>query len=238
MAPPITSSVYQMDFANPFRDRWAGRTVNDGDVRNIGGFQIDVAGKPTRGQESYTSAVTPGAGTTLYDPDRPPHAPPPLDAGLPSSSLVVLQGDFREQFRTAKEADAANALSPEQNPFAVSMPSHVVIQHFEDTRPEQITSVGYFGEGVGMGAASQKGFVMGQVDRLKALAKIERDLSAEYGEPVKLAWDSVSGEYMMLRQGQAGYSDILSVNDLVRRLPRDLKDLGLFNINEIDRLTA
>ncbi|RZJ46064.1 MAG: hypothetical protein EON87_06030 [Brevundimonas sp.] len=226
-----------MDLAGLFRDRWAERMTNDGDVRNIGGFEIDVAGKATRGQEPYTSAVTPGSGTTLYDPARPPHAPPPLDAGLPQASLFVLQDDLREQYRAAKEADATNTVSPDQNPYGVMMPSHVVVQHYEETRPEQITTVGYFGEGVGPGAAGQKAYTMEQVDKLKALAKIERDLSAEYGEPVKLAWDGASGEYMMLREGQAGYNHVRSVNELVRNLPKDLKELNLFTFDEIARMT-
>lgn len=238
MTAPITGSGFQMDLAGLFRTRWAGRMTNEGEVRNIGGFQIDVAGQATRGQESYTSAVTPGSGTTLYDPERLPHAPPPLDAGLPQASLFVLQDNLREQYRAAKEADATNVVSPDQNPYGVMMPSHVVVNHYEETRPEQISTVGYFGEGVGFGAEAQRTHTVDQVKKLKALAKIERDLSAEFGEPVKLAWDGASGEYMMLREGQAGYNDVRSVNDLVRNLSKDLKNLNLFTFDEIQRMTA
>lgn len=236
MTAPITSSVFQMDLASPFRERWGGRTVNDGDVRDIRGFRIDVAGQPTRGQESYRSTVTGGSRTTLYDPARPPHTPPQLDASLPSSSLLVLQDKSHEQFKAALEADASNAASSDHNPYAFSMPEWVEIQRHEETHPEQITAVGYFVGGIDL--ASQKAFASAQVDRLKALAKIERDLGAEYGEPVKLAWDGTSGEYMMLRPGQAGYDNVRSVNDLVSRLPKDLGTLGLFSPDEIDRMTA
>ncbi|MFJ6024465.1 hypothetical protein ACIQC9_07715 [Brevundimonas sp. NPDC092305] len=239
MPAPITSSVYQADYSSPFRERWAGRTVNDGDVRDIRGFHIDVSGQSTRGEKTYRSTVTGGSGTTLYDPEHPPHAPRPLDTGLPSSSLLILQDNFNDRFQAAQQADAAGVLSPKQNPYAVSMPAWVDIQQREETRPEQITSVGYF-NGVEdiTDLDSQKAFTSTQVERLKALAKIERDLGSEYGEPVKLAWDGAAGEYMMLRPGQAGYDEVLSVNDLVRNLGKDLGRLGLFNPDEIARLIA
>lgn len=239
MTAPITSSTYQMDLSALFRDRWAGRTVNAGEVRDVGGFQIDVAGQAARGQETYRSNVTAGRATRLYDPESPPpHASSALSGGLPTSSLLVLQGDSAGTFKAPAQTDTQLTLPPDQNPYAVSLPAWVDIQHTEDSRPSQITSVSYFGEGVGPGADSQKAFTLNQVDRLKALAKIERDLSAEYGEPVKLAWDGVAGEYMMLREGQLGYNDVLGANDLLRRLPKDLKELHLFSMDEIDRMTA
>jgi len=220
MTAPITSSAYQTSFADLFRQRWAGRLVNDGDVRHIGGFDIDVTGKAARGQETYRASITPAPGTRTYDPDQ---ALPtrPASTGLPASTLVTLPADLQKVLKTP--ADASQTVTDE-NPYAVSMPAWVDIVHTEEGRPEQITTVGYYNE-IG-DAKDAAAFDKSQVDRLRALADIETRLRSEFGQPVKLAWDSGAGEYLMLRPGQDGYDRVMGANDLVKRLPKDLKLTG------------
>lgn len=236
MTAPIISSVYQMDFAALFRDRWAGRLANQGDVRDVGGFAIDVSGQVSRGQETTRSAFTPGSGSTVYDPSTPPHAPQAVGGGLSTSNLLILQGIPTDQLQASMAAPAAASVIG-ANPYAVAIPASVDVVHREDAPIQQVTTVGYF-PGDAPDKGTQRDLTIAQVERLRALADIERDLSAEFGQPVKLAWDGGAGEYLMLRKGDAGYDDFRSVADLVRTLPHDLKRMSLFTADEIDRLTA
>jgi len=224
MTAPITSSTYQIDFAQTFRQRWADRLANDGDVRNIDGFNIDVTGKAARGQQTHRSAVTPGAGTRTYDPGTASPSSPP-DTGLPVSTLVTLPGNLQSLLKSAGEDGGSQAVAGE-NPYAVSMPAWVDIQHTEEGRPEQITTVGYYDGVEGGDAKAAMATDSAQVDRLRALADIETRLRSEFGQQVKLAWDGGAGEYLVLRPGQDGYDRIMGANTLVNRLPRDLEMMG------------
>lgn len=224
MPAPITSSVYQADFFNDlFRQRWGANTVNDGDVRDVLGFKIDVTGTVARGERITRSVVTPGPGSTTYDPATRPHTPP--DSSLPSSSLIALQGGAldRSQIEEAMNRPPSDLA---ENPYAVSLPAYVDVIQSEAGRIDSVTSVGYSAIDGPFSRQAEMDFTRGQIDRLQALAKIERDLSHEYGEPVKLAWDGVAQEYLMLRPGQDGYDRVTSVNDMVAHLPRDLKGMG------------
>ena len=223
MTAPVTSSSYQIDFAETFRQRWTGRLSNNGDVRNIDGFDIDVTGSAARGQEAVRSAITPGANTRTYDPEKPPVAPPSLDSGLPVSTLITLQEYLQERLKTARDPGFGQTDSGD-SPYTVSMPAWVDIQHTEEGRPEQITTVGYYSEAGDAEAAMA--IDSAQVDRLRALADIETRLRSEFGQQVKLAWDGGAGEYLMLKPGQDGYDRIMGANTLVKRLPRDLEMIG------------
>lgn len=223
MPAPITSSVFQSNFfSDLFRQRWGSNIVNEGDVRDIDGFRVDVSGQASRGETTTRSAFTAGSGARYAT--EPAHTPP-VDPALPSSSLLTLQGEFPDQ---AYHLDTL--MRPEgvdqNNPCVVMIPAHVDVVHSEEAAPDQVSSVGYYsGEGA-FSRTAETDFTRGQIERLQALARIERDLGAEYGEPVKLAWDGVAREYLMLRPGQPGYDRIASVNDLVGRLPRDLQLMG------------
>jgi len=222
MTAPITSSTYQLDFAQAFRKRWADRLVNDGDVRSIGGFDIDVTGKTARGEKTQRSYITPAPGIKTYDPDTAAPATP-ADSSLPASTLVSFPGDVQSLMKSAAEPDK-NRFAPGENPYVMSMPAWVDIKNTEVGRPEQITTVGYYREGGDARAAMATDSA--QVDRLRALADIETRLRSEFGQPVKLAWDGGAGEYLMLRPGQDGYDRIMGANDLVERLPKDLGMIG------------
>jgi hypothetical protein len=58
------------------------------------------------------------------------------------------------------------------------------------------------------------------------LAKIEKQLSAEHGVDVKIAFDPLAGEYMMLRPGQPGYDQVKSAQDVFADVVRDLPRMG------------
>lgn len=227
MIAAMNSSAWLTGLAAPMSAAGSGRIVNPGEVRQIGRFAIDVAGAPASREASTRTSVVAGPATTL---ERLPHASPASSVALPTSSLMILQGDSALTYKAmAKDAAPSHA-------WAATLPSEVEVAHRPPSQIRQVDGVGYFPE-VG-DKASQRAFTVGRVDELKALARIEADLATEFGEPVKLAWDDLSGEHIMLRPGDAGYDRVAGTRDLLGRLDRDLKTLQLFTPDEIERLTA
>lgn len=221
MPPPVTNSSFQPDLSALFRQRWGDRLVNTGEVRDIGGFNIDVTGTAARGQETYRSQITPGTGGKTYDPDQVGAFTP--DGRLPASNLVTFPNNLRDVLESAQaSADAGAQGVVGDNPYAVTLPAWVDIDHSEEGRPEQISTVRYLAK---TGDAAQD-MNIAQIDRLRALADVETQLRGEFGQAVKLAWDGGSDEYLMLRPGQDGYDRVTGANDLVDRLPRSLEMLG------------
>ncbi|MBO9501762.1 hypothetical protein [Brevundimonas sp. A19_0] len=229
MIAAMNSSAWLTGLAAPMPAAASGRITSAGDGRQVAPHAIDGSRGPASRGASTRSAVVAGPSTTLVQ-ERPPHASPATSVAIPTSSLMILQGESSTPFRALVNGVAS------AEAYAVTLPAEVEVVHRPAAQIRQVTGVGYFTE-VG-DTASQRASTVARVDELKALARIETDLAAGFGEPVKLAWDDVAGEHVILRPGDEGYDRVMGARDLLGRLGRDLKTLQLFTPEEIERLSA
>lgn len=219
MVSPITPQVGyagMTGLAERFRQSNAGSLINDGDVRNINGFNVDVTGTNTRAQRTITTAFQPGPGSRTYKPDAVSGmiAPTALSSTLRTQEIQLTRVDVEKAMsRVPDEA------------FTVSIPETVDIVHSQEVAVEQVASIGYF-DRVPQSKGEEIAQIEKQIDRLGRLADIERQLGVEHGSPVKLAWDPISEEYLMLKPGQEGYDRVRGAQDLMTTLKSDLGKMG------------
>lgn len=216
MGMHVSGQANFLNFAELFRQRNAGSIRNDGDVREIGGFAIDVTGAVSRARETATTAFQPGPGGRTYKPDAasPLLAPDALSSMLKTQDIAFDRAELEKaRNRAVEEA------------YVVSVPETVTVVRTEDAPVEQITSLGYFDRPMGS-RAEEIAYIGDQIDRLGRLADIERELSAEQGAAVKLAWDPVAEEYLALKPGQAGYDRVKGAQELLAGAGRDLGLMG------------
>jgi|GEM_PF-2340020 len=198
--------------ADRFRQRNAGSIVNAGNVRAMDGFNIDVTGTNTRSQKTTTTAFQPGSGGRTHKPE----------ATSNMLGITALSSTLKTQEISLNRVDIEKAMSrvPDEA-YMVSVPETVDIVHTEEVPVEQINGIGYF-DRVPQSRGEEIAQIEQQIDRLGRLADIERELSQEHGAPVKLAWDPVSEEYLMLKPGQAGYDRVRGAQDQLSTVKSDL----------------
>lgn len=208
MVTPITPRINNpalSHLTDQFRQRHAGDIRNDGDVRDIGGFAVDVAGSNSRSEAKTATAIQPGAGVRTFKPQ-------PVSALLSPASLPVALRTQDIAF-SRETMDAVKGRSVEGTPLeGMAIAESAEVTHTETVAPEAIQGLGY--GPANLGRAEEKSLIESQIARLGELAGAERRLRAEYGEDVKLARDPVADEYLMLRPGQEGYDDVRSAQEV------------------------
>ena len=219
MVSPISSQIGYAaltGLAEQFRQRHAGSIVNPGDVRTIDGVNVDVSGTNTVARTTMTTAFQPGAGGRTHRPETASGllGPTALSSALKTQEISLSRADFEK----------ARSLVPDEA-YIVSIPETVDIVHSEEVPIEQVASPGYF-DRVPRSREEKVAQIEAQIDRLGRLSNIERELGEEHGAAVKLAWDAVSGEYLMLKPGQAGYDRVRGAQDLLAGVKSDLGKMG------------
>lgn len=223
MVQPLTtqnSIAGAVGLLDAFRARNAAPVRNDGHVRQIGGFAVDVGGVSAAAVS--VQKVAAGAGVKTFRPEGPASllSPQSLAAAM---SLQQVDGIDPAAFA------AARGRSIEGTPYeGIAIAETVEVHH----RPVGLESV--------QGLADLPGDVLGdqdaeiayqrrQIARVGELARIEADLAQEYGEPVKLAFDPLAEEYLMLRPGQRGYDEVKSAREVLALTVHDASKMGRLN---------
>jgi len=202
-----TSSVAaMMGLVDRIRERPGGSIVNEGDVRNINGFAIDVSGINTRWEKTTEAAIQPGKGVRTFTPET---AAALLAPDALSSSLKTQDVAF-----TRQQLDAVRERGVEGTALeGLAIAATATVIHTESVPVEQVQGIGVYDRAV-TSRADDIAYIGERLARSGELAGIERRLSAEYGEAVKVAWDPVAGEYLMLRKGQPGYEQVRSAQEV------------------------
>jgi hypothetical protein len=210
-----TSFLAQSGQLEFYRSGKAGQFRNDGDVRQIDGFAIDVAGSTSKLVRSAT--FEPGAGVNVVKREGPP------SLLAPSTLAASIELQAMPNFSKAEIA-AAKALGG--NGYVTSV-GEVTEMHFTPigAEPQSVEGLGFL-----LGDVLQGGgridYVKRQIARSGELARIEGDLSAEYGADVKLAFDPMAEEYVMLRPGQFGYDRVKSAREVFVQVVQDVPKMG------------
>lgn len=208
----VAISTTQVGIANMnglaelFRKRSAGKIVNDGDVRSLNGFSVDVTGTNTRREQKIETAIQAGKGVRTFKPEAASAlmAPSTLSASLRTQDVNF----SRDQM------EAVRNRSIEGTPLeGMAIAESAVITRTETLPVEQVQGIGYYDRAINS-REEDIAYLSGMLARGGELADIEDQLSEEYGEPVKLAWDAASEEYLMLRQGQDGYDRVNSAREV------------------------
>jgi len=202
----------QLEF---YRSGQAGRVQNDGDVRQIDGIAVDVSGFSSK--LVIPSSFTPGPGIQTVKREAPPNllAPSTLAASIQLQSLPQFSQAERD---AAKTKDAS---------VYVTAIGEVMEMYFTPvgTEPRSIEGLGFVpGEVLHGGGKAE--YVESEVARIRRMADIETKLSAEYGADVKLAYDPLAQEYLMLRRGQFGYDRVTSAREMYARALQDVSKMG------------
>lgn len=213
MTAPIrtqTSFLEMFGQMDHLRSGKVGRFQNDGDVHQMNGFAVDVSGSMSK--LMVASSLEAGAGVNVV--------PRGASSGLlaPGTLAATIQLRGLPQFGQA-EIDAAKARGA--GGYVTAM---------EDVTELEFTPVGAEAQSVEYpgyipGDVLQNGtesaHLKRQVERTRDLADLEASLSVEYGVEVKLAFDPMAQEYVMLRPGQAGYDRVTSARDVYAQVLRD-----------------
>lgn len=204
--------------ADLFRKR-PGRIVNDGDVRSLNGFNIDVTGSSARRENRTVTAVEAGKGVRTFRPEPASalFAPPTLAASLTTQEI----GFSRARMDEVRNQSVAGAAFD-----GIAIADSVEIIHTETLPIEQVQGIGYYDREINS-REEDIAYLGGNLARSGEVAAIERRLGEEFGEPVKLAWDAVGQEYLMLRPGQSGYESVQSARKVFETdMNRTLGQMG------------
>lgn len=217
MAVPLTTQSSWLAFTGQleyYRSGKAGTLRNGGDVRQVNGFDIDVTG--TASKLMVPTTFTPGPGIKTVSGGNSANL---LDSGTLAASIQL-----QSEIGSAADWKAAAKSGADASAYVTSVGEVTELAYTPvGAEPQSVEGLGYFpGDVVRNGG--QIDYVKSQVERDAALARTEAQLSAEYGVEVKLAFDPLAGEYMMLRPGQAGYDQVTSARDVFDRVMRE--DLG------------
>ncbi len=204
-----------------YRSGAEGEVRNQGDVRKINGFDIDVSGTPTT--LVTENAFQPGKGIH-YVKGTPPQQ------NLSSSTMGLMLQMQDIQFNTAD----LKAVMDKESPFDITVTTTGEVS-FQPTgaEPQSVEGLGFIPGDV-FRSGNIEDYRKSQLSRNGELANIEAGLRKEYGADVKLAFDPLSEEYIMLRPGQAGYDNVSSAADVFARSRSDLKSLGYNNTHAFD----
>lgn len=207
MTTPIAPWNYfpyrgQLEF---HRSGQAGRVQNDGDVRQIDGIAVDVPDFSSK--LVIPTSFAPGPGIQTVKREGPPNllAPSTLAASIQLQSLPQLSQAERDAAKTKDASAYATAIG------------EVTEMYFTPagTEPQSVEDLGFVpGEVLHGGRKAE--YVASEVARIHRMADIKTKPSAEYDADVKLAYDPLAQEYVMLRPGQFGYGRVTSAPGGVR----------------------
>lgn len=219
MVKPLTtqsSYLAQTGQMELYRSGRIGRLHNDGDVRQINGFAIDVTGSTSK--VVMPTAFTPGVGIQTVKAGTPPS----LLASSTLAAAIQLQGlpDISEAQKEAVKAGDGSAY--------VTSIGEVKEMYFTPVGAESqaVEGLGFLPGHVLHDRGAKIEYVKSQIARAGELARIEKQMSAEHGVDVKLAFDPMAGEYVMLRPGQPGYDQVKSAQDVFDRMVLDARRMG------------
>lgn len=220
MVKPLTSQnswLAQTGQLDHYRSGRAGSLSNTDDMRRIGNFQIDVSGSTSR--LIQTSTFTPGKGIATV--------PPAANSAVAASSEPVTTKAIDTRTPPAFSLAELDAIrEKDASAFIATVPASVEIHYTPvGAEPQSVEGLGYLPNLSDHGKHAD--YVKSQVARAEELAQIEGQLRREYGAPVKIAFDPLSGTYTMLRSGQNGYGNVQSAQDVYRRVLDDIPKMGL-----------
>jgi hypothetical protein len=213
--PVLLTWTGQLDY---YRSGKAGAVVNDGDVREINGFAIDVTG--TGSHLLAPSQFEPGPGIKVMKRDEMPSVLAPSTMAASLQMLTMEDGDTR--WKEAAEHP------PTGEPLVTAIGEVTSLIYVPTgTEPQPVDGVGFIpGDVFQKGGSAILDYTKREVARAGELAKIEKQLSADYGVDVKIAFDPLAGEYLMLRPGQPGYDGLKSGRDVFAEVVQDLPKIG------------
>lgn len=220
MVSPLTSQTgyaAMSGLLDGLRTQRGATLRNPGDVREIGGFRIDVSGQSARTEKVTATAIEPGKGVRTFKPE----AMQGVLSDATTSSLIQLQaGDWSvEAIRAIRER------SVEGTPFeGMAIAESAQVTQTQTAPVEQVQGIGFF-PGI-MSRAEEIAYMKQQIARAGELAEIETQLSAEHGAPVKLAWDPLGEDYVALKPGDEGYDRVRSAQEVLAGTKRDLGLMG------------
>jgi hypothetical protein len=206
----------QLDY---YRSGAQGQIHNGGDVSQINGFSIDVSGSAS--SLVSTNEFTPGLGNkTIKAGDVSSLlAPSTLTDALKLQEVPKQTHEF-----TQAEIDAVK--KKDAGIYAVAIPEDVQVTFVPTgAEPHSVELPDYIPGDV-FQQGKQLDYIKSEVARDGELAKIEADLRHQYGPDVKLGYDPLGEEYILLRPGQRGYDKIESAEDIFRKIPEELQKLG------------
>jgi hypothetical protein len=199
-----------------YRSGRAGPVRNDGEMREIDGIAVDITGMSSK--VAVAATFKPADGVQII---RRSEGPPSLLA--PSTMAATIQLQSLPKYSQA-ELDAAKAKG---GGGYVTSVGEVTEMYFTPAggEPQSVEGLGYLPGDV-LQNGGQAEYVKSQVARARGLAEVETKLSEQYGADVKLAYDPMAREYIMLRPGQFGYDRVTSARDVYAQVLQDQSKMG------------
>ena len=172
---------------------------NPGHRRLVNDIWVDVAGASA--SRPFEAEVIPAKGVKT--------AGAASDVMSPEVLAIALQ------MQTAPAAQASQSAteepSIENTPFrGVTVPKTLTLHHI--AMPRSVEGLGFIPGDVFL-SGGISGHYQREITRLGELAKAEEQLSQEYGQKVKLAFDPIANEHIMLRPGDPSYDRVTGVRD-------------------------
>ena len=204
-----------------YRSGSQGQIRNDGDVRQIDGFPIDLSGSGS----TLVSNSRFESGKGIRTVDAAPHG-----ALSPSTLGALIQIKANGDVNATQSADSS--------PYIASVQATISVSYTPiGAEPQSVELPGFIpGDVFKSGNATD--YIKSQIARDGELAKTEINLRQQFGADVKLAFDPLSGEYMMLRPGQTGYDSVKSAQDVFAQIPSELQKMGYGNSHAFDDVLA
>lgn len=188
------------------------------EIVSIKGVSVDISGQGARTVSDQQVTLGKGVSARVYAP------PAPLTSDETTAEMVRLQqvnGLDRDAFEAARNATIAGT------PYAgMTMAGQVEVTHQDVGAVQSAPGLGFIPGNVFLGGDIEAYFGE-QIDQAGALSEVEQTLRDQYGQDVKLAQDTTSGDYVMLRPGQAGYDDVRSASDVFAGMPLDLRNMDI-----------
>jgi len=221
MVQPLTrqNSIAAMaGLFGPLPAESARQIRQNGEVRRLEGVMVNLSGETAAAVQRQS--IEAGKGVRTFTPE-----PAAGDRFAPEtlSALQQVQGLDPAAFAEARARSVAGTAYD-----GIAIQDRVEVE-WRPTGVEAVEGLGYLPEGVFGNPAAETEYMRAQVDRAGKLADLEDRLSQEHGQPVKLAWDPLAENYVMLRQGQRGYDDVPSARDVLEGMGRDAGKVGRLN---------
>lgn len=217
MIAPLTSQTPFIAVTGQLDQYLSGRygsLHNAGDVQKINGFSIDTSGE-TASLVSTSSFAAPGV------PTYQPGAQPALLSGDTLGSLLQSQ-----EIPAFDPAALQATRQQDTSQYIAGVPATVEVHYTPaGAEPQSVEGLGFIPGDVFLSGNIAE-YQKQQVARAGELARTEKDLRQQYGSDVKLAYDPLGGDYVMLRPGQAGYDRVKSAGEVFAGIPGDLQKIG------------
>lgn len=198
-----------------YRSGTEGRIRNDGEVARINGFAIDLTGTTSKLVRTVPFAAGAGIDTVAAEQPR----------GLLASSTLAASIQLQNVPSFSAEALAA-AKARGGASYVAAVPETVEI-HFTPigAEPQPVEGLGFV-PGEVLQSGTKVDHVARQIARAGELARIETRLSEEQRADLKIAFDPLAEEYVVLRPGQPGYDRVTSAREVFAEVVRDVPKMG------------